>query len=36
MKFKMIVLKKKIAQMRSSVKLRTFKKLLLLHLQNDN
>ena len=32
MKFKMIALKKKIAQMRSSVKLRTFKKLLLLHL----
>ena len=32
MKLKMIALKKKIAQMRSSVKLRTFKKLLLLHL----
>ena len=31
MKLKMIALKKKIAQMRSSVKLRTFKKLLLLH-----
>ena len=36
MKFKMIALKKKIAQMRSSVKLRMFKKLLLLHLQKDN
>ena len=36
MKFKMIALKKKIAQMRSSVKLKTFKKLLLLHLQKDN
>ena len=32
MKLKMIALKKKIAQIRSSVKLRTFKKLLLLHL----
>ena len=32
MKFKIIALKKKIAQMRSSVKLRTFKKFLLLHL----
>ena len=32
MKFKMIALKEKIAQVRSSVKLRTFKKLLLLHL----
>ena len=32
MKLKMIALKKKIAQMRSSVKLRMFKKLLLLHL----
>ena len=32
MKLKMKALKKKIAQMRSSVKLRTFKKLLLLHL----
>ena len=32
MKLKMIALKKKIVQMRSSVKLRTFKKLLLLHL----
>ena len=36
MKLKMIALKKKIAQMRSSVKLRMFKKLLLLHLQKDN
>ena len=38
MKLKMIALKKKIAQkMRSSVKLlRTFKKLLLPHLQKDN
>ena len=35
MKLKMIALKKKIAQMRSSVKLRMFKKLLL-HLQKDN
>ena len=30
------VIKKKIAQMRPPVKLRTFKKLLLLHLQKDN
>ena len=36
MKFKMIALKKKIAQMRSSVKLKMFKKLLLLHLQKGN
>ena len=36
MKLKMIALEKKIAQMRSSVKLRMFKKLLLLHLQKDN
>ena len=41
MKLKMIALieesfKKKIAPMRPPVKLRTFKKLLLLHLQKDN